>query len=510
MPIRKIILVLLAGWLAGCAVNPVTGEHDLILVSNEQELAMGAQNYVPMQQSEGGQYDVDPGLAAYIQSVGRRLADASGVKLPYEFTILNNSVPNAWALPGGKIAVNRGLLTALDNEAELAAVLGHEITHAAARHTAQQQSRGMLLEGLVAATGVVANDSSYADLLVGSAGTAAQLLTMKYGRGAELEADKYGMRFMSKAGYDPQGAVTLQETFVRLSEGDNQDWLSGLFATHPPSQERVEANRKTAKTLPAGGILGADRYAASMKTTMAARPAYDAYDAGRKALAEKHTDEALADADKAIRLFPREANFYALRGDARFVDKHYDTAVKDYNDAISHRPDFFYYYQQRGLAKYKLGQTDAAASDLKHGIDLLPTAPAYFTLGQIEEQRGNRPEAIANYKIVARSGGEYGKAAAAALARLELSEQPASYIASACGDDGSGRVAVQVRNDASVAVAGVQATFEYVDAGGVRRRNAQAFDAVIQPGKIATARTGLALSPGSSCTVQVTAAHIAQ
>jgi predicted Zn-dependent protease len=422
MAIRKFILPLLAAWLAGCAVNPVTGEHDLILVSNEEELAMGAQNYAPMQQSEGGPYDVDPALTAYVQSVGRHLGEASGVKLPYEFTILNNSVPNAWALPGGKIAVNRGLLTALDNEAELAAVLGHEITHAAARHTAQQQSRGMLLEGLVAATGVVANDSSYADLLVGSAGTAAQLLTMKYGRGAELEADKYGMRFMSKAGYDPQGAVTLQETFVRLSEGNNQDWLSGLFATHPPSQERVEANRKTAKSLPAGGVLGADRYAAAMKKTMAARPAYDAYDAGRKALADKDTGKAQADAEKAIGMFPDEANFYALRGDARFVDKQYDTAVKDYNSAISRRPAFFYYYQQRGLAKYRLGQIDAAASDLQHSVDLLPTAPAHFTLGQIEEKRGNRSAAIDNYKIVAGSGGEYGKAAAAALARLGVSE----------------------------------------------------------------------------------------
>ena len=508
MAARRIILLLSVAWLAGCAVNPVTGEHDLILVSSQDELAMGAQNYAPMQQSEGGPYDVDPALTAYVQTVGRRLADASGVALPYEFTILNNSVPNAWALPGGKIAVNRGLLTSLDNEAELAAVLGHEITHAAARHTAQQMSRGMLLEGLVAATSVVANDSSYSNLAVGGAATAAQLLTMKYGRGAELEADKYGMRFMSKAGYDPQGAVTLQETFLRLSEGQNQDWLSGLFATHPPSQERVEANRKTAKKLPAGGILGADRYAAAMKKTMAAKPAYDAYDAGRKALADKDTPKALAQAEKAIELFPEEANFHALRGDVRFVEKQYDMAVTNYDRAISRRPDFFYYYQQRGLAKYKLGQTDAAASDLQHSIDLLPTAPAHFTLGEIEEERGNRSAAIANYRIVAKSGGDYGKAAAAALARLELSEQPASYIASACGDDGSGRVAVQVRNDASVPVTGVQATFDYVDASGVRRRSSQAFDGVIQPGKIATARTGLALLSGSSCAVQVTAARV--
>ena len=94
------------------------------------------------------------------------------------------------------------------------------------------------------------------------------MLMMKYGRGAELESDKYGMRYMSKAGYDPVGAVSLQETFVRLSEGRNQDWLSGLFASHPPSQERVDANRKRLKNLPSGGIIGKERYKAAMAKTM--------------------------------------------------------------------------------------------------------------------------------------------------------------------------------------------------------------------------------------------------
>ncbi len=87
---------------------------------------MGTENYAPMLQSEGGAYDVDPVLSQYVQSIGQQLAAASDVSLPYEFTVLNNSVPNAWALPGGKIAINRGLLTELNSEAELAAVLGRD------------------------------------------------------------------------------------------------------------------------------------------------------------------------------------------------------------------------------------------------------------------------------------------------------------------------------------------------------------------------------------------------
>ena len=172
---HSLILPICAGLMAGCSVNPVTGDRDFMLVSGEQELAMGEQSYVPMQQSQGGVYDIDPVLTVYVTTVGMKVADASGVDLPYEFVVLNNSVPNAWALPGGKIAINRGLLTEMNSEAELAAVLGHEVTHSAARHSAQQQSRGMLTQGLVVATTIAASDSGYGDLAAAGAGLAGQL-----------------------------------------------------------------------------------------------------------------------------------------------------------------------------------------------------------------------------------------------------------------------------------------------------------------------------------------------
>ena len=501
---QRIYCLLLCTILAGCSVNPVTGDRDLMLVSGEQELAMGLQNYAPMQQSQGGAYDVDPALTAYVENVGHKLAAVSDVKLPYEFVVLNNSVPNAWALPGGKIAINRGLLTELNSEAELAAVLGHEVVHAAARHSAQQMSRGMMTQGLVLATTVAANDSGYGDLAAMGAGLAGQLTLSRYGRDAELESDKYGMRYMSKAGYDPQGAVTLQETFVRLSEGREQDWVSGLFASHPPSQERVKENRRRAKNLPAGGELGADRYAAAMKKTLAAKPAYEAYDKGRKALGEKKADEALVLANEALTLFPDEAHFHALRGDVRLINEQYDMAVTNYGRAISRRDDFFYYHLQRGIAKNELGQTDSAVVDLERSLEFMPTAPAHFTLGEIKEQRGQIDEAIEHYKIVAKSGsGETAKAAYESLLRLELPTQPASYISSACGSDNSGQIVVQVRNDTPVPVTGVQVQFQYVDSSGTQRQKVQSFSGELAPGKTVTAGTGLTPYPSTRCEAAV-------
>ncbi|MEQ1557227.1 MAG: M48 family metalloprotease, partial [Gallionella sp.] len=211
--------VVAAMLLSACGVNPVTHKHELQFVSEEKEIAMGQQNYVPARQQQGGDYVIDPELTAYVQSVGNKLAVVSDRKLPYEFVVLNDSVPNAWAMPGGKIAFNRGLLYELNSEAELAAVLSHEIVHAAARHGAKSMESGMLLQGATVLAAAATQNTRYGQLAVGGAQLSSQLISTKFGRDDESEADKYGMLYMKRAGYDPRAAVTLQETFVRLSQG---------------------------------------------------------------------------------------------------------------------------------------------------------------------------------------------------------------------------------------------------------------------------------------------------
>ena len=506
---RKSILLLALAVLAGCSVNPVTGERELVLVSTAQEIEMGRQNYLPMQQSQGGEYDIDPELSAYVRNVGVKVASQSGVNLPYEFVVLNNSVPNAWALPGGKIAINRGLLTELESEAELAAVLGHEAVHAAARHTAKQQTRAMIMQAGVMGTAIAASDSDYGSLVAGGASVLAQMGLAKYGRGAELESDRYGMRYMSKAGYDPTGAVDLQETFVRLSEGRQSDWLSGLFASHPPSPERVEANRKTAATLPPGGFEGKAEYSAMMARTMELKPAYEAYDEGRKALSEEQVDTALAKAEQALGLFDGEAHFHALRGDIRLVQKNYEWAATNYTRAIEHRDGFFYYHLQRGLARKELGQQDGAIADLERSLQLLPTAPAHLALGDIAQQRGDFPAAIEHYKVVAQSGGDYGKAAAEQLARLDLASNPSAYIAHACSADRNANLVVSVRNDSQVTVTGVQVAVSYTDDYGRQQQRRFNIGGRVEPGEIASVSTGMGpYNANSGCPARVVAAEV--
>jgi predicted Zn-dependent protease len=406
--------------LAGCTVNPVTGERELGIVTTADEIAIGNEQYGPSRQMQGGDLVVDQELARYVAGVGQRLAAVSDRDLPYEFTVLNNSVPNAWALPGGKIAVNRGLLVALQSEAELAAVLGHEIVHAAARHGALAMQRGLLLQTVVVATQAAVEGSDYSSFAVGTASVGAQLINQRYSREAELEADQYGMRYMSRAGYDPQAAVSLQQTFVRLFESDSDSsWIDGLFASHPPSTERVRRNEETAATLPAGGEIGADAYRRAISRLIQAKPAYDAYDAGVKALSDGRIDEAQRLADEAASLVPEEGHFHALLGDVDSERGMYGQAIAHYGDAIARNDGYFYYYVRRGFAHLALDELDPAAGDLDTSIGLLPTADAYVGLGRIAERRGDTARAAEYYMQAAGSASPAGDAARAALARIE-------------------------------------------------------------------------------------------
>src|SRR6187402_650960 len=358
MRFAALLLVLCS--LAACGVNPVTGKKEIQFVSPEQELKIGEQNYAPMRQAEGGDFDVLPEPTAYVNEVGKKLAAVAAADrpLPYEFVVLNNSVPNAWALPGGKIAVNVGLLSELKSEAELAAVLGHEIVHAAARHGAKAQERGTLLQAGLAAAQIGAAvsdvDTNVAGLLIQGAGVGAQLVQQKYGRDQELEADKYGMKYMKGAGYDPQGAVTLQETFVRLSQQESakkQGWLDGLFASHPPSTERVADNKRTADELGRGGEIGEEKFAARKKDFSSARSL----------------------AEEATRLLPKEGRFQELLGEISLAQKQPQEALPYYQKAIDLNSDYFGSYLGAGVAQFQAGNHAKAEEWLSKSVQLLPT-----------------------------------------------------------------------------------------------------------------------------------------
>ena len=424
--------LLITWYLTGCSVNPVTGKNELSFVSEARELSIGREQYLPSQQSQGGLYRVDPDLTRYVNEVGRRIANVSDRQLPYEFVVLNNSVPNAWALPGGKIAVNRGLLLQLDNEAELAAVLSHEIVHAAARHGAKSMQRGIILQGAIMVTAIGAADSDYNNYIIGGARLGAQLLTQRYGRTAELESDYYGIQYMAKAGYDPNAATSLQQSFVALAADRESSWLGGLFSSHPPSQERVDTNRATVAALspqlPGDLELGLDRYQKQIAYLKQKQAAYDAFDQASKLAANNELDLALGLVNKAIHEEPAEARFYGLKADIHLERKQYRPANTYYDQALQLDPEYFEYYLGRGLSMSKLGRNDAAKRDLLRSNKLLPTAIAMNALGQLSLAAGDKPGARDYFQKAMNAGGETGASAKDAFTRLDLPDHPGRYI----------------------------------------------------------------------------------
>ncbi len=464
-----ILLFALILGLSGCVTNPVTGEREIGLVSESSELAIGKEQYQPSRQMQGGDYNLQPKLTEYVQQVGARLAAVSDRKLPYEFVIINDSTPNAWALPGGKIGVHRGLLLELENEAQLAAVLAHEIVHAAARHGAKGIERGMLLKGALVAAGVATRGRDYSRLAVGAASLGANLVNRGYSRSAELEADSYGMRYMARAGYDPRAAIKLQETFVRLAKDKRSNWLSGLFASHPPSPERVAKNRESAKKLGSAGELGRVRYQKMIARLKRSKKAYFAHQSGLKFLAKKQSRRALSEAQKALREEPDEALFFALKGDALLQMGKREQALSAYDAAISRNANFFGHYLQRGKVRQLLGDSSGARHDLRRSIDLLPTATAHHLMGQQYAKQGERNKAITHLKLAASSSSPEGNAATKTLVKLDLADNPQRYIRLQVRADKRGLVILQLKNLTPVKVAGVRVILGQLDTFGKLR-----------------------------------------
>ncbi len=244
---RVLIFLLLMQLLHGCAMNPVSGKQDIVLMSEKQEIAIGRRNH-PQILAHYGRYD-DPDLQAYVTQVGNRLAAQSHrSELVYRFTVLDSDEVNAFALPGGYIYITRGLMAYLNSEAELAAVLGHEIGHVTARHSVRQQTAATAagLGYTLASIFVPELGNSQSQNLYGLLSNA---LLSGYGREHELEADRLGAEYLQRTGRDPGAMLTVigvlkeQEQFAHQqarAEGRDYQGYHGLFATHPDHDTRLQ------------------------------------------------------------------------------------------------------------------------------------------------------------------------------------------------------------------------------------------------------------------------------
>jgi len=263
--LASLSLLFAAALLQACATNPVTGSPDLVLMSESEEIARGAQYHQQILK----QYSVydDPELQRYVNDIGQELAAKSHrSELDFHFTVLDSPEINAFALPGGYVYITRGIMAYFNSEAELAGVIGHEIGHVTARHSVRQQSTsavtGLLAGVLAQAAGINPNNQ-----LVNLASTA---FVRGYGRDHELEADRLGAEYLARSGRDPENMIEVvrllknQQLFAR-AQADGQPPQGGyhaLFATHPDNDTRLQQVIRAASQYKQGEWVdpGRERY----------------------------------------------------------------------------------------------------------------------------------------------------------------------------------------------------------------------------------------------------------
>jgi predicted Zn-dependent protease len=389
--------------LSGCAVNPVTGERQLMMVSREQEIRIDRQ-HSPHQFSADYGISSEKELNAYVHGVGKRLLPAVHRQdMPYSFQCVNAVYINAYAFPGGSIALTRGILLKLENEAELASLLGHELGHVNARHTAEQISKStvssLLVGGVTAA--LSAGDSGLEGLARRLGMVGQEALLAHYSRDNERQADALGNAYMVKGGYSTDGFVGLMEMLNSMHK-ENASAASVLFSTHPmgseryrDAKERAENLYKTSKNPP----LNRDRYMDATAGIRAKKASIEklqeaeafmqkqAYDKAEKQylqalkglesdyaanlmtakclLVQKKYTEAAGFCEKAVRIDPKEAQVRYVSGLTYLNMEKYPKAIgqfEKYDTILGSNPQVTFF---KGYCLEKMGRKEQAADQYK-------------------------------------------------------------------------------------------------------------------------------------------------
>lgn len=414
-------IVLILSFLSGCAVNPATGKSELAFysMSEQEEVSLGKKAFPEAIQRMQGEYD-DQRLKEYVMVVGMRLAKVSHrPNLAYAFKVVNDSSPNAFAMPGGNIAITRGLLVALENEAQLAAVLGHELGHVTARHSVQNLQRGILVNMGLQILSVSSSGTSYSGVARQAGQIAGSILDSSYSREQEREADRLGIDYMVKAQYSPKGAVELQEFLAKKSGEGESPWMQGLFRTHPFSKERMRDNQYYIDNKyswaenDAAYAAGAGDFQRAMAPLMKTREAYGDYDKAKEKEQAKDLAGAIALYEQAVHKAPDQGLLQSALGMAHLRNNSHGEAKKCLTKAVQLDGDYYESHFGLGYLFLKENNPALAKEHLQKSMKLMPNLGSAFYLAESYEKTGEIAKAQALYGQVAAAdpGGNLGRSA---------------------------------------------------------------------------------------------------
>ncbi|HLE61264.1 MAG TPA: M48 family metalloprotease [Thermoanaerobaculaceae bacterium] len=424
---RTTLLTLLSLGLVfavGCSVNPVTGKSQLDLMGEAGEIRMGTNFYPGAIQGSLGPID-EKDVQATVERVGQVVATVSHRPgLPYQFTAVNDPEVNAFALPGGKICITRGLIARLGSEDGLAAVLGHEVGHVTARHAVSAYNRQIMATAILVGGAVYmeSQDVKNRGLITLGAVIGTQIVLASYSRQQERQSDDLGMEYAVKAGYSPQGMVETQKTLLDVQKRQ-PGAVERLFASHPMSADRLETAQKRIALLPADvqtRPLRSEPYRAVMAEVIQVRPAWDLASEGQRLLGQDKDREAEGKLAEAVRMVPKAGVIRTLHAVSLASIKQKGAAVDEARQGARLSGDVFV---SRLVAGELLLEPDPAAAleNLESAEKLLPGQPQVSLLrGQALENLGRKRDAAAAYReaVDRDPNGEVGAEAARRIRNL--------------------------------------------------------------------------------------------
>ena len=407
--------LLAAGTLAGCAVNPVTGKNQLMLMNASQEIAVDRKN-APHQLSQDYGTVRDAALNRYVERTGRAMVSRTHrPEMPYSFRPVAANYVNAYAFPGGSIAVTRGILLKLESEAELAALLGHELGHVNARHTAEQMSKGMVTQLLVAgAVGAVgAKMPGYRQIAEKLGMMGAGALLASYSRDNERQADDLGMQYMVKSGYSPEGMVGLMGLLKEMSRHRAAP-ADLLFATHPMGDERYRTAVQSARTTygaSRGLPLHRERYMDNIAGLRKIRGAVERQQKGEEAMGKKRYREAEALFRQSLLTVPEDYTGLLLMTKCLMMQDRAGDALKYAEKARAVNGSEAQAHHLVGMINLRRKRFDRAYAGFSEYDRLLPGNPnTTFFKGYSLEGLGRRQGAAENYSRYLKAVNEGDKA----------------------------------------------------------------------------------------------------
>lgn len=393
-------------FMAGCAVNPVTGKKELSLMSESQELETGRTSYPLYTQASGGTFG-GAELNDYVNKAGQSVAKVSHRPgLPYEFNVVNDSTVNAYALPGGKISITRGLLAKMENGAQMAGVLAHEVGHVTARHSAAGYTRQVLTGALIAAGGVFleSSDVKGAGLIMQGSGLAANLVLMKYSRDQERQADDLGIEYMTMAGYNPEGFVQSMEILLAMSNR-KESAIEAMMSSHPLTSERVADAKRAVAKIPMSSRteegLKKQEFASALAYLKKVNPAYEKSDKGLEEVRKGKKAEGLALLRGAAAEAPKEARLHLNLAAAELETGDAASAEKAIEKAVGLDPGLYDARFAAGVIYFNRNRYEKSLAELAAAESIVKGQPqTAFFRGRNFENMGQKENAAREYAKV--------------------------------------------------------------------------------------------------------------